>query len=142
MMIFVIALAVTSLWEVRWLMSSHGRPPQDGFQESAPQSYVQGAIGLLARPPAVVLFGPPPDLWTEMVYNVDVASPDDAPIIHAKDLGPRNVEIIEYYGQRQPDRTFYVFDWRRGSLLRLGEAGTLRDRLRSGTPLETVMAGR
>lgn len=142
MTMFVIAIALTSLWEVRWFLSFDGRPPRDGFQESAPQSFVHGAIGLLAKPPAVVLFGPPPDLWTEMVYNVDVAWPDDAPIIHARDLGPRNVEIIEYYGVRQPDRTFYRFDWRRGSLVRLGEAGALRERLRNGTPLESLMTGK
>jgi 4-amino-4-deoxy-L-arabinose transferase-like glycosyltransferase len=125
----ILALSVTSLWEVRWAMTPSTRPPADGFQERVPQSYVQTAIEMQVQPPAVVLYGAPPDLWTEMVYNTDVASPDDAPIIRAHDLGSRDAELIDYYGQRQPDRTIYRFDWRRGSLQRLGKAGELRERL-------------
>jgi hypothetical protein len=94
-----------------------------------PQSYVQTAIEMQVQPPAIVLFGTPPDLWTEMVYNTDVAWPDDAPIIHAHDLGVRDVELIDYYGEHQPARTIYRFDWKRGSLQRLGKAGELRRRL-------------
>jgi hypothetical protein len=135
----VLAIAATSLWEVKWLLSPEGRPLADGFQEEATKSLVRDSIDLVAKPPAVVLFGTPPDQWTEMVYNVDAATPDDAPIIRARDLGPRNAEIIDYYGQRQPDRTFYQFDWRRGSLKRLGEAGVLREQLVKGTPIEALM---
>jgi hypothetical protein len=127
----ILALSVTSLWEVRWLMTPAARPPADGFQERVPQSYVQTAIEMQVQPPAVVLYGRPPDLWTEMVYNTDVAWPDDAPIIRAHDLGLRDAELIDYYGHRQPDRTIYRFDWGRGSLQRLGKAGELRQRLRA-----------
>jgi 4-amino-4-deoxy-L-arabinose transferase-like glycosyltransferase len=132
-MTFVFATAATSLWEVRWLMSPTGRPPVDGFQERVPQSFVQTAIEMQVQTPAVVLYGTPPDLWTEMVYNTDVAWPDDAAIIRAHDLGLRDAELIDYYGQRQPDRTIYQFDWRRGSLKRLGQAGELRERLRGSS---------
>jgi hypothetical protein len=123
------ATSLTSLWEVKWLLSSTGCPPRDGFQEVAPQSMVERGIAQVVKPPAVVLFGQPPDLWTEMAYNTDVAWPDDAPIIRAHDLGERDVELIDYYGQLQPERTIYQFDWRRGSLKTLGKAGELRERL-------------
>jgi len=50
------------------------------------------------------------DHHQEPVYNVDVAWPDDAPIIHAHDLGEaRNQEIFRYYAERQPDRRFFLF---------------------------------
>jgi hypothetical protein len=60
---------------------------------------------------AVVLFrySPTDDLYQEPVYNVTTPWPDDARIIRAHDLGPRNPEIFAYY----PDRTFYLYD--RGS---------------------------
>src|SRR4029079_921041 len=106
----------------RWLMTPAARPPADGFQERVPQSDVQTKIEMLVQRPAVVLFGTPPDLWTEMVYNTDVASPDDAPIIRAHDLGLRDAELIDYYGQRQPDRTIYQFDWPRGNFAAIRHA--------------------
>ena len=126
----VLAVALTSLWEFKLLTAPAGlRPTRDGFQEAAPQTFVQTAIDLTATPPAVVLFGPPPELWTEMVYNVDVAWPDDAPIVRARDLGPRNAELVDYYGRVQPERTIYKFDWGRGSLQMIGRAGPLREQM-------------
>jgi hypothetical protein len=44
-------------------------------------------------------------------YNLDVANPDDAPIIKALDLGPRNGELFAYYRARQPDRSFFLYDF-------------------------------
>ena len=44
------------------------------------------------------------------VYNDDVVYPDDAPVIRAHDLGPRNVEIARYYAQHQSWRRFYLLD--------------------------------
>jgi hypothetical protein len=126
----IFATALTSLWEAKWLLAPPGsRPLADGFQERVPQSYVQSRIDELARPPAVVLFGKSPDLWTQMAYNTDVAWPDDAPIIRAHDLGLRDAELIDYYGQLQPERTICQFDWVRGSIRFLGKAGDLRRRL-------------
>jgi hypothetical protein len=62
--------------------------------------------------PAVVLFRYTngQNIQEEPVYNAEVAWPDDASIICAHDLGPRNREIFEYYAQRQPDRYFYRWD--------------------------------
>ncbi|HEX3356073.1 MAG TPA: glycosyltransferase family 39 protein [Tepidisphaeraceae bacterium] len=90
--------------------------------------------------PAVILFRYHPELSQagdnsykiEPVYNTGVAWPDDAPIILAHDLGSRNIEIIRYYAERQPQRTFYLFD-----------RGNLADPLhRLGTAVELVNAGR
>jgi 4-amino-4-deoxy-L-arabinose transferase-like glycosyltransferase len=61
----------------------------------------------------------------EPVYNIDVANPDDARIIHANDLGPRNIELFRYYAQRQPDRVIYLYDRGTGRLTRLGAAREL-----------------
>ena len=66
----------------------------------------------------------------EPVYNTSVAWPDDAPIVRAHDLGSRNIELIRYYAEHQPQRTFYLFD--RGNLAdpmhRLGTAQELANR--------------
>jgi hypothetical protein len=77
--------------------------------------------------PAVVLFrySPTSSYHEEPVYNVDVAWPDDAPVIRAHDLGPRNREIIEYFARRQPGRRFYRFDRGDGTLTPLGTAAEL-----------------
>lgn len=72
--------------------------------------------------PAVVFFHftPGGNVHEEPVYNLATAQPDDAPIIRAHDLGPRNGELIRYYALCQPDRTFYMMDRRTGRLFRLG----------------------
>jgi len=83
----------------------------------------------LVQAPALVLFKFHPDLNynEEPVYNIDTAWPDDAPIIRAHDLGPeRNVALLRYYAQHQPDRRVYAVDRRDLSSLReLGRAGNL-----------------
>ncbi|HEV7298892.1 MAG TPA: glycosyltransferase family 39 protein [Tepidisphaeraceae bacterium] len=65
------------------------------------------------QPPAIVLFHYGDDnaefaKWP--VFNSDVAWPDDAPVIRAIDLGPRNAELFRYYAARQPDRQVYRYD--------------------------------
>ena len=81
-------------------------------------------------PPAVVLFrySPNSSFHEEPVYNIDAARPDDAPIIRAHDLGPRNREVVEYYAGREPQRRFYRFDRGDGSLTPLGTAAELAAR--------------
>ena len=77
--------------------------------------------------PAVVLFPfhRGDNFHEEPVYNIDVAWPDDAPIVRAQDLGPaRNEAIAAYYAATQPDRKFYRFD--RGTLA-AEPLGTARD---------------
>jgi hypothetical protein len=82
-------------------------------------------------PPAVILFryGPNSSPHEEPVYNWGVAWPDDAPIIHAHDLGPRNGEVIRYYATHQPQRTFYLMDRDSGRLKPLGTARELANML-------------
>ena len=87
-----------------------------------------------APPPSVVLFRYDPaasqiagnSYIADPVYNCDVAWPDDVPIIRANDLGSRNIEIIRYYAEHDPSRTFYLFD--RGNLADpLHRLGTARE---------------
>jgi hypothetical protein len=77
--------------------------------------------------PAVILFrfGPHSFVEEEPVYNWTVAWPDDAAVIHAHDLGPRNIEIFRYYARLQPQRTFYLMDRDGGWLKLLGTAAQL-----------------
>jgi hypothetical protein len=74
--------------------------------------------------PAVVLFRYHRGLnfHEEPVYNYDAANIDDNPIIRAHDLGDRNVEIARYYAERQPQRSFYLFDRKTGDVTPLGTA--------------------
>jgi hypothetical protein len=77
---------------------------------------------------AVVLFtfDPQRDISTEPVYNIDVAYPDEARIVRAHDLGPRDGEIIRYYAARQPGRVFYRYEESSGKLILLGPAADLQ----------------
>jgi 4-amino-4-deoxy-L-arabinose transferase-like glycosyltransferase len=72
------------------------------------------------RTPAVVLvrYGPGENTHDEPVYNASVAWPDDAPVIVAHDLGPRNVELLAYYERVSPGRNYYLID--RATLKRQG----------------------
>src|SRR4029079_18707769 len=62
--------------------------------------------------PAIVLFRftDIDNVHDEPVYNVETANPDNAKIIRAHDLGPRNIELFNYYATRQPNRHVSVFD--------------------------------
>jgi hypothetical protein len=75
-------------------------------------------------PPAVVFFrySPGANVHEEPVYNIDVTWPDEAPVVRAQDLGPRNGELIRYYSRLQPERQYYVMDRKTGILLALGDA--------------------
>jgi len=56
-------------------------------------------------------------------------NPDDAPIIRAHDLGlDRNRALFDYYAQRQPQRTVYLYDRARRSLVELGNVSDLAHR--------------
>ena len=58
-------------------------------------------------------------------FNLDVAWPDDAPVVKALDLGDRNGEIFDYYAATQPDRVFFLYDFADDTLTRLGAATEL-----------------
>lgn len=85
--------------------------------------YTQKALAQI-DPPAVVLFRftPGQNVHEEPVYNLDVTWPDDAPIIRAHDLGPRDGQLLRYYAMRQPKRVYWLFDRRDGHVYELGDA--------------------
>ena len=85
--------------------------------------YTQQALAQIPSP-AVVLFRFTPgcNVYEEPVYNMDVSWPDDAPIIRAHDLGARNGELLRYFARHQPQRTFWLFDRRSGSVFELGDS--------------------
>jgi hypothetical protein len=77
----------------------------------------------IVHQPAIVLFHYEPGgkFHEEPVYNIDAAWPDDEPTIRAHDLGPeRNRELFQYYAQRQPQRTVWVFDRMNATMTHLG----------------------
>jgi hypothetical protein len=77
--------------------------------------------------PAIVLFKyrSGDNFHEEPVYNTEFPNPDDAPIIRAHDLGARNVDLVRYYAQHQPERAVYRFDRRLRTLVRLGNVKDL-----------------
>jgi len=81
--------------------------------------------------PALVFFRSLPDnesAWRhEQVYNVEGAPIDASPVVRARDLGPRNIELVRYYADRQPERTVYIFHQEAGQLQRIGAAAEIRD---------------
>jgi hypothetical protein len=117
---FIVALCVTALPEV-------DRNERDQFYVAPTIKLVHDQLPAMVEPPAVVLFrwDPAANPHEEPVYNIDVAWPDDAPIIMAHDLGERNIEIIRYYADQQPDRTFYLYDRKDDTIARLGTARDL-----------------
>jgi len=61
-------------------------------------------------------FSPDRDMNVEPVYNIQSASPDDARIIRAHDRGAQNIQLIDYYRNRHPDRAVYLYDESTGRL--------------------------
>jgi hypothetical protein len=84
---------------------------------------IEADISKNVIPPAVVLFHFNPGRSNpseEPVFNIDVAWPDDAPIIRAHDLNPsvsdvgkpgdQDRPLYEYYARTAPDRIFYLYN--------------------------------
>jgi hypothetical protein len=83
--------------------------------------YVERTLAMIPAPAVVFFhFTPGGNVQEEPVYNLQTVQPDDAPIIRAQDLGPRDGELIRYYALRQPDRSFYMLDRRTGRVFPLG----------------------
>ncbi len=81
--------------------------------------------------PALVFFRSLPDndsAWRhEQIYNIEGAPIDESPVIRARDLGPRNIELVRYYADKQAARIVYFFHQEAGQLQRLGTATEIRD---------------
>jgi hypothetical protein len=136
-----VAASVTALPEVNRFMPTPGKPG-DGMLEGTELSAIREALEVAIERPAVVMFGPRPPAarFKEPVYNTDTAWPDDAAVVRARDLGPaQNPEIVGYYAARQPERTFYHYEWDTGTFRKLGRADELRRKLRDGATWEAVM---
>jgi 4-amino-4-deoxy-L-arabinose transferase-like glycosyltransferase len=104
--LLVLAVSLTGLPEFQ------KNPPGDTILRPIEATRIDRQLAGL-RPPCVVLFrfSPGCDALAEPVYNIDVAWPDDAPIIRAHDKGEAaNQRIFRYYAKRSPDRAFYLFD--------------------------------
>src|SRR5207253_3909846 len=103
-LVLVIGFSLNSLHELNPAV-------QDETFDSKMLWFVNEEMPQYVEKPAVVLFRyrHGDSLTREPVYNLDVPWPDDAPVIRAHDLGPRNIEIYRYYARRQPERMFYLF---------------------------------
>lgn len=109
-----------------------------GMQDD-PFEYIELKDARVNIPPNVQLpalvfvkYTPDPDanIHGEPVYNWEAAEIDDNPIVFAHDLGPdRNIELLRYYAQRQPQRHIYYFDRSMRKRLLSPEAGTVVDEL-------------
>ncbi len=56
----------------------------------------------------------------EPVYNWNVDWPDDAPVVRAHDLGPRNIELFRHYRDIGQNRGVYLYDRESDKILKLG----------------------
>jgi hypothetical protein len=112
---FIMVACLTSFWEVNRLIAPRGRQIEDETIRSPMLRGIEQDIPTAAdlKKPAVFLFRyhSGGNFFEEPVYNIGVAWPDDAEIIHAHDLGPqRDREIVGYYASRKPVREFYLYD--------------------------------
>lgn len=116
----IAVLAVGSLPELRGV--------HDPFMQAPYLADINAKLAGLEHKPAVVLFHYDlgrTDVHEEPVYNLDVAWPDDAPVIRAQDRGADNHRIFEYYAKRQPRRYFYRYDRTTTELTPMGYAEDL-----------------
>jgi hypothetical protein len=120
---FTLAIIILSVTETAEL----NRFVKDEWIDPSALLVANKVVHDLPQKPAVILFKYDPSLSSEIepVYNIDVAWPDDAPVIRAHDLGPRNVELFNYYALHQPNRAIYEYDRASGSLHFLGRAKDL-----------------
>jgi hypothetical protein len=78
------------------------------------------------------------NVHSEPVYNYEAARIDDNPIIFAHDLGPKNVELLRYYLEKDPGRHVYTYH---RLTRRLMPRGTIADELKRLTsPAATTQA--
>lgn len=131
----LVTASLLSLYELNPLVTALDKPEvrhlhaiNDETFSSPTLRFIHYVVEERVQKPSVILFTyrPGVNVIEEPVYNTATAWPDDAPIIRGHDLGPRNVEIFDYYARRQPDRVFYRFDRATGTLSEpLGTAKSL-----------------
>jgi hypothetical protein len=103
----VIALAVSALPELKGSINP-------SLNTSSEQRTIDQTIAALPHRPTLVLFHFDPKVnsfHTEPVYNDDVAWPDDATVVRARDLGPdENIRLYRYYRDKGQNRDVYRYD--------------------------------
>ena len=134
----LIATALTGLWEINHLIVTD--PQSQVSDELLPSALLKKSHDLHGLRAVVLFKWDPTRNWKEEpVCNSDVPWPDDAEVIRAHDLGPRDAQIIDYYASLQPDRSFFLWDQKADKLARLGTAADLRKALLSGRKLDTLL---
>jgi hypothetical protein len=134
----LIASTLTGLWEINHLLVAN--PQYQVSDEPLRSALLQKSHDLHGQRAVVLYKWDSTRNWKEEpVCNSDVAWPDDAEVVRAHDLGPRDVEIINYYAGLQPDRMFFLWDEKADTLTKLGSAADLRQALLSGQNLETLL---
>jgi hypothetical protein len=116
----VVALALLSTYELnpvstlldRDTSASNPHLVDDETFHSALLRAVNTQLPDVIQKPAVILFryAPGQNVIEEPVFNNAAAWPDDQEIVRAHDLGDRDIEVVRYYAERQPERVFYRFD--------------------------------
>jgi hypothetical protein len=121
------AIAIGALPEIARSLDEREMTPTLRAVNSAIADLPGPAIVLLRRDAPGPTTEPlaPIALDEEPVFNDTVAWPDDAPIIRARDLGDRDIELFRYYANHGPDRTVYRYDLHAQTLTRLGRVREL-----------------
>jgi len=118
---------VTLLSGMIVMFSLHAMPPLHRVADDDPYDFpaiiFNSRLALMVRMPALVLYHYDPNevvrynsqptsaSHEEPVYNVDVAWPDDAPVIRAQDRGAeQNRVLFRYYAHASPNRQVYFVD--------------------------------
>jgi 4-amino-4-deoxy-L-arabinose transferase-like glycosyltransferase len=116
----IVIISITQLPETN-------RTVADQYMDTSELKRIDRALSQIAEPQALVLFrfGESNSPDSEPVYNDSTASPDDARVIRAHDLGPRNHELFDYYARVQPQRAIYRYDRATGVMSFLGLAKDL-----------------
>lgn len=137
----IIASSFTGLWEINRAIVE----PKRAISDEPFSSLVLRETHELFGERDVILFRQSDkNPKIEPVYNTSDAWPDDAEVIRAHDLGPRNGEIVQYYAQHQPDRVFRLCLWTNDGgkqtmhLIPIGTAAKLAQRLSAGEPVEHI----
>jgi hypothetical protein len=145
------AAAFVAVWLTLALMglAVAASPEVTGVKDSTIRSPVMQAYNRAAKTiarPALVFFTYQKrvkHLWRhEQTHNIDSARIDDAPIVRARDMGKRNIKLINYYAARQPERTFYIFNQKTKQLTRLGKAAEIKAKAGATTRATTAPVGK
>jgi hypothetical protein len=133
--LLIAATAVTSLWEINRLIDSNSHT-----DESLDSPLLRKVHDLYGERAVILFRWDPKQNWkAEPVYNGEVTWPDDAEVIRAHDLGPRDAELIDYYAKIQPERVLFVWDQKRDELRRIGVMADLARQLRQGRSIDSLL---